>query len=251
MNNDTARHDTARHNGETEYERNQRFNPLVSYHHSRRYSNILALFESVARKTEGKPLDIVEIGCGYAKLFSVLNEQLAIDYTGIEIGAEAVETARSRYAHKSNFRMIHDSAADALPRLQRADIIVALETLEHIPEHDVVRIIEAVAAKRPRLFVCSVPVEIGPAVWLKNVSSLVMGYTRHREYLWRETFWAGLYQLDKMPPHSTGHKGFDWRWLAQTIRHNMKITEIRTLPVPMLPAAVALSVLLVAEPRES
>jgi hypothetical protein len=135
--------------------------------------------------------------------------------------------------------------------LQRADVLVALETLEHIPEHDVVRIIEAAAAMRPTLFVCSVPVEIGPAIWLKNVGSLVMGYTRHKEYLWRETFWAGLYQLDKMPPHSTGHKGFDWRWLAQTIRHNMKVTEIRKLPARMLPAAVAFSVLLVAEPRES
>lgn len=84
-----------------------------------------------------------------------------------------------------------------------ADIIVALETFEHIPEHDVVRIVEAVAASKPRLFVCSVPVEVGPAIWLKNVGSLVTGYMRHKEYRWSETFWAGLYQLDRLPPHGT------------------------------------------------
>jgi hypothetical protein len=134
--------------------------------------------------------------------------------------------------------------------LKRADIVVALETFEHIPEHDVVRIIEAIAASKPRFFVCSVPVEIGPAIWLKNVGSLVTGYMRHKEYSWPETFWAGLYQLDKLPPHGTGHKGFDWRWLAQTIRHNMKIKDIRKFPFSILPAAVAFSVFMVAEPRD-
>jgi hypothetical protein len=144
---------------------------------------------------------------------------------------------------------MHDSAASALAHLECADIVVALETFEHIPEHDVVRIVEAVAAAMPKLFVCSVPVEIGPAIWLKNVGSLVTGYMRHKEYSWPETFWAGLYQLDKLPPHATGHKGFDWRWLAQTIRHNMKIKETRMFPFGMLPAAVAFSVFMIAEPR--
>lgn len=245
MANDTTRHDT-----ETEYERNQRFNFLVSYLHSLRYRNILALFRTFQRQAGGKPINVVDIGCATAMLFSVLNERFTIDYTGIEINSEFVETARSRYAHNPNFHVVHDSVANALAILKRADVVVALESFEHIPEHDVVRIIEAVAAARPRLFVCSVPVEIGPAIWLKNVGSLITGYMRHKEYRWPETFWAGLYQLDKLPPHGTGHKGFDWRWLAQTIRHNMKINEIRKLPFSFLPAAVAFSVFMIAEPRE-
>ena len=222
----------------------------MSYLHSFRYRNILALFRAAAWETGGKPINVVDIGCAHAKLFSVLNERFDIDYTGIEIDSGFVETARSRYAHNPNFRVIHDSAANALANLKRADIIVALETFEHIPEHDVVRIIEAVAVANPRLFVCSVPVEIGPAIWLKNVGSFVTGYMRHKEYRWPETFWAGLYQLDKLPAHSTGHKGFDWRWLAQTIRHNMKIKETRKFPFSMLPSAVAFSVFMIAEPRE-
>lgn len=245
MTDDISRHDT-----ETEYEKNQRFNFLVSYLHSFRYRNILTLFKAIARETGGKPIRVIDIGCAHAKLFSVLNESFDIDYTGIEINSAFVEAARSRYAGYPNFCVIHDSAANALATLEHTDIIVALETLEHIPEHDVVRIVEAVAAAKPRLFVSSVPVEIGPAIWLKNVGSLVTGYMRHKEYRWSETFWAGLYQLDKLPPHDTGHKGFDWRWLAQTIRHNMKIKEIRRFPLSILPAAVAFSVFMIAEPRE-
>lgn len=245
MPNDTTRHDT-----ETEYERNQRFNFLVSYLHGVRYKNILALFRAAARGAGGKSINVVDIGCAHAKLFSVLNERFDIEYTGIEINSGFVETARLRYAHNPNFLVVHDSAVNALANLKRADIIVALETFEHIPEHDVVRIIEAVASAKPRLFVCSVPVEIGPAIWLKNVGSLITGYMRHKEYRWPETFWAGLYQLDKLPAHDTGHKGFDWRWLAQTIRHNMKIKETRKFPFFMLPAAFAFSVFIIAEPRE-
>jgi Methyltransferase domain len=151
----------------------------------------------------------VEIGCAHAKLFSLLNERFEIDYTGIEIDPVFVDTAQSRYGNNMNFRVVLDSAVNALPHMTNADIVIAFETLEHIPEHEVVRITEAVASARPKLFVCSVPVEIGPAVWLKNVGSLLTGY--HTEYRWRETCWAGLYRLDRLPPHATDHKGFGWR----------------------------------------
>jgi Methyltransferase domain len=237
--------------GETQYERNQRFNSLVAWLHSFRFKNIMAVFTELARQRQGTQIKVVEIGCAHGKLFSILNERFEIDYTGIEIDEGSVNTARSRYAHHKNFRVLHNSAELALTHLQNSDIVVALETLEHIPEHTVVRIVEAVAISNPRLFVCSVPVEIGPAVWLKNVGSLLTGYIRHREYRWAETFWAGLYQLDRVAIHGTGHKGFDWRWLTQTIRHNMEILEIRKFPVPFLSAALAFTVFIVARPRES
>ena len=236
---------------ETQYEKNQRFNPLVAWLHSFRYKHILQVFREFTQKNEGKKIKVIDVGCAHAKLFSVLNSQFEIDYTGIEVNPVFVETARSRYAHAPNFRVIHNSVANATSHMEDADILVSLETFEHIPEHEVVRIIEAIAATRPKRLVCSVPVEIGPAIWLKNVGSLVTGYMRHKEYRWAETFWAGFYQLDKLPPHRTGHKGFDWRWLAQTIRHNMKIIEIRKFPFGSLPVAFAFSVFIIAEPRKT
>ena len=238
-------------NTETEYEKNQRFNALVSWLHSRRHRTVFTLLEKISRANGDRPITVIDIGCAHAKLFAVLNGRFRIDYTGIEVNESFVAAARSRYGQHPNFSIVHDSATRALPALGRADVVVALETLEHIPEHDVVRIVEAVAAARPGCFVASVPVEIGPAVWLKNVGSLLSGYMRHNEYRWPETFWAGLYQLDRLPPHGTGHKGFDWRWLAQTIRHNMKIVQLRKLPFGWLPAPLAFSVYFVAEPRDA
>jgi hypothetical protein len=122
--------------------------------------------------------------------------------------------------------------------------------LEHIPEHEVVRLVERIAGARPKLFICSVPVELGPALWLKNIGAWLCRYPRYKEYAWAQTFWAGCYQLDKIPLHQTSHIGFDWRWLAQTIRHNMKIKELKRFPISWLPAAVSSSVFMVSEPRD-
>jgi hypothetical protein len=236
---------------ETQYERNQRYNPLVAWPHTFRYKHIISVFSDLSICKSGAQIKVIEIGCAHAKLFSILNARFDIDYTGIEVDEKSVNVARLRYAGNNNFRVLNNSAEHALSELQNADIVVALETLEHIPEHVVVRIVEAVALSKPKLFVCSVPVEIGPAVWLKNVGSLLTGYIRHKEYEWRETLWAGLYQLDRLPPHGTGHKGFDWRWLAQTVRQNMKIVQIRRFPISFLPAALAFTVFFVAKPRDS
>lgn len=219
---------------ETTYERQLGFNAITRWLHSLRYRETLALL---------KPFDtprVLEIGCAEAKLFDVLSRHMRLDYTGIDIREDFIQTACDRYAG-DNFRARVQSATD-LSGIS-ADVVVALETMEHIPEHEVVRIVEAVAAIKPKLFICSVPVEIGPSIWLKNLGSVLCGYNRHIEYTWRETFWAGLGQLDRIPYHTTGHKGFDWRWLAQTIRHNMRIVKVRHLPTSLLPST---SVLIVA-----
>lgn len=232
----------------TDYERQLSFNALTAWLHSLRYRSTLQVIASVAEGLD-RPLKVLEIGSAEGKLFGILDQRFSIDFTGIEIREDFIRTARARYGERKNFRVLQRSAID-LEGIDTPDVVIALETLEHIPENDVVRVVEAVAALHPKRFICSVPVEIGPSIWLKNVGSLLAGYNRHRiEYTWARTFWAGLYQLDRLPPHDTGHMGFDWRWLAQTIRHNMRICEMRRFPFRFLPAAVSMSIFMVAEPR--
>ena len=236
---------------QSEYERNQSFNAIVRWLHSFRYKHIVDIFRKLPSRGIENPVSVLEIGCAHAKLYGVLNEQFQIDYCGVDIRDSLLSIARGRYGQNDNFRVVVGSATsrEVLAGHGQPDVVIALETLEHIPEHDVVRIIESIAQLRPRLFVCSVPIEVGPAIWLKNVGSFLTGYSRHREYSWRETFWSGLYKLDKFPPHRTSHKGFDWRWLAQTIRHNMAIKETRLFPLPFLPAGLSTTVFFVAAPR--
>jgi hypothetical protein len=228
------------------YEKNQNFNPIVSWLHSIRYKYLIELFDQLKKENPDKQLKVVDIGCAHAKTFGILNERYNISYVGIELDQQFAETAKSRYGSKSNFRIINDSIENHYTELENVDFLMSLETLEHIPENIVVRLIEHIAAANPKYFVCSVPNEVGPIVWIKNVGSLLMGYMRHTEYKWSETLYAGLYQLDKVETHGNGHKGFDWRWLAQTIRHNRKITQTLSSPFRWLPKTFSVSVIFIS-----
>jgi len=131
------------------------------------------------------------------------------------------------------------------------DVIVALETFEHIDRPEVLTILAAIAKMAPRRFICSVPVEVGPAVAFKNLASALIGYIRHRDYTWRDTFWASVYRLDKVPVHNRRHIGFDWRWLAYSVRLFLPAMRRHNLPFWFLPAALSNSVLLVADCKPS
>ena len=129
-----------------------------------------------------------------------------------------------------------------------ADIVFALETLEHVAEDRVVRIVETVChVVRPRLFVVSVPVEIGPTVWIKALGSRIMGYDRGAGYNAADLFWAGLGQLNRVRTHEHNHRGFNWRWLEQTIRYNAHLRETRSMPFAWLPRGLATNVMFIAE----
>lgn len=231
---------------QTYYEKNQSFNPLVAWLHSIRYKYLMELFDQVESENPAKQIRVVDIGCAHAKSFGLLNKRYNINYVGIELDSHFAETAKSRYETHSNFRIINDSIENHYAELENVDFIMALETLEHIPEHIVVRLVETIAIANPKYFVCSVPNEVGPIVWIKNIGSLLMGYMRHTEYKWCETLYAGIYQLEKVQTHGTGHKGFDWRWLAQTIRHNRKITKIMSSPFRWLPKTFSVSIIFIS-----
>lgn len=207
---------------------------------------MIELFDQLKSENPDKQIRVVDIGCAHAKSFELLNQRYNISYVGIELNGPFSEMAKSRYDTHPNFRIINDSIENHYAELENVDFVIALETLEHIPEDIVVRVVEHIAIANPEYFVCSVPNEVGPIIWVKNVGSLLMGYMRHKEYKWSETLYAGLYQLDKVGTHGTGHKGFDWRWLAQTIRHNRKITKILSSPFRWLPKTFSVSIIFIS-----
>jgi hypothetical protein len=86
---------------------------------------------------------------------------------------------------------------------------------------------------------------------VKYLGSKLMGYRRSRIYTWRHAFWAGLYDLNRVPTHSVHHVGFNWYWLEQTIRHNAKLRESRSMPFRWLPKWLAPSVMFIAEPIDA
>ena len=206
-----------------------------------RYKNLEKIFQILLTLKE-KP-KVVEIGCAFGKSFEVLN-RVSCDFTyhGIEIRQDFVDIAIERYGTYANFDIHCCSVSDAFDLFSGADLIIGLETLEHIPENLVVKTLEAIRKSDFKYCYFTVPNEVGPAIIIKNIGSMVMGYIRHKEYTWTQTLHAGMYRLDVLPRHTTAHIGFDWRWLAQSIRHNMVISQRTKSPFKWIPSCVSPSI---------
>ena len=234
------------------YEATQNLNAITRFLHSFRFRNLADVFSELAQQIPDRPIEVLELGCGIGKAYEAISGRFRIRYRGVDIDEEMILTARERYGHDGTCEFVCADAAD--PKFfqpDSADIVIALETFEHIPENVVVRIVENIAhIVRPRLFVVSVPIEIGPAIWVKFIGAKLMGYSaRGPGYTWSYAWWAGLYSLNKLPPHGVRHLGFNWYWLEQTIRHNAPIRESRSMPFRLLPKWIAPSVMFIAEPR--
>lgn len=233
------------------YEAAQNYSGLNSWLHGFRFRHLVGTAQRLA--TPGRPLAALEIGCAYGKAFGALNAALPIRYVGVDPHPDFIAEAQRRYGAQANFRVVCEGGNSFVARegegLGALDLVFALETLEHIQAAEVMQLLDRIAALRPRRFIASVPVEVGPAILLKNLGSALTGYQRHREYTLAETLWAGFYRLDKVAPHACGHKGFDWRWLAHSIHQAMPIVRIRRFPVNWLPGALSTSVYIEAAPR--
>lgn len=236
-----VKRDSSRSKVVHKYEKNQQFNGVTRVLHLTRYRNL----EKIVGFFTGRPggFKVVDIGCGVAKAYETIkNAGADFSYLGIELEQDYVKIAANRYGQFSNFSIIHGSIENHFDEFDAADLIIGLESFEHIPEPLVVRTTEAIGKSKFEYLYVTVPNEIGPAILAKNVGSFLMGYGRYREYTWRETMAASFYNLEKVARHGTGHKGFDWRWLGQTIRQNCRIEKITVSPLPIVPKFLSPSI---------
>lgn len=244
------------------YEKQLNFNKVLSWVHSLRYKETIKLLKQKFdhpnsksdRTTTGlssspKPINILEIGCANAKLFELFNKIFNIDYYAIELDDIFYNESLEKFGHLPNFHIIHGSGSDpeSYKNLPEISVIISLETLEHMPKNEVVKLIDIVSNIPCMLFSCSVPIEVGLPVLIKNLLSFMFGYHRKNIYSLRETLWATIYRLDKLPPHEGMHKGFDYRWLINEINKKMPSPKVRTLPFNFLPVFLSNSVFIIAK----
>jgi SAM-dependent methyltransferase len=236
----------------TVYEATQNYSWLTRYLHSTRYKELLKAVASLKCDIGNRKIRVLDIGCGPGSAVRPLIEAFDVEYLGIDYDPTFINAAREKYGHREDCRFIVGDASDReLYKSFDADIVIALETLEHIPANRAVRVIEHVCEiVKQRIFLVTVPVEVRPSVWIKNWGASLMGYDRQSGNA-RETLWAGLYRLDKVPPHCGSHQGIDWRWLAQTIRVNTPVKQIHSLPFSFLPKFLAPNVIIIPEPPKS
>lgn len=234
---------------QTAYEARLNHSRLTRFLHGVRYKNLLGVVAALSGFRGGKPIRILDIGCGSAPAFGLLDPLFAIDYVGVEMRQKHCAVARDRFGDRPNFRAVRNIIGNCLTLIDDCDLVIALETLEHIPEDEVAVLIEHIGRAEIDGFYCTVPNEVGPAIAIKNLGSALIGYRRHREYSWRDTFHSATYRLDKVAPHGTGHKGFDWRALQRVIAAHLDIQAVHRSPYGWVPRAVSPSIGFYCTPR--
>ena len=228
--------------GAKNYDKIQNFNFITKFLHQTRFRNLEKLITQASIEKNGK-LKIVDVGCGPASAYKNIKQKgIAFDYIGVELRKDFCDIANDSFSQYENFKIICDSIENHFDKFADADVIIGLESFEHIPEPLVVRTIEAISKVSFMYLYITVPNEVGPAIFVKNIGSALIGYERYKEYEWRETFFASIYDLDRVERHETGHKGFDWRWLAQTLRQNTTILKKTSSPANFIPKFISPSI---------
>lgn len=97
--------------------------PILAAQHYARY-DWAAQFLPAAR--------VLDCSCGLGYGSVLLAEAGAAVVVGVDISPEAIETARRRYAHRRVTYQVADAFTLAPPEFGPFDVIVSLETLEHV-----------------------------------------------------------------------------------------------------------------------
>src|SRR5215204_6498274 len=110
---------------------------------------------------------------------------------------EQANSTRSAPDVRFENRDLRDMAEEGFRLPEPPDCIIALETMEHVTELDVPKIVDWLARmKVPTLI--TVPNEVGPALLVKNLGSALMGYRRHREYRIQDTLNAAFGRMERL-----------------------------------------------------
>lgn len=229
-----------------QYLNNQNLNFINRYLHSIRYKYIYEIFKDYQNSIDRK-INIVDIGCGHAHLFDILNSSFNIEYVGIDKSPRFTDHLESMKNKNNNFNFINDYAQKQSKLFMWADIIVSLETFEHVPDDQITDLITEIGRVRPDIFFSSVPNEVGPIVWIKNIYSALINYDRHKEYNLKDTFFSGIGMFHLVREHKAGHRGFDWRKLYKLINKNYEVSAILTSPYKFVPKMLSPSIYFVCK----
>lgn len=110
--------------------------------------------QAVYNLTAHRPLRILEIGCGDARVFYYLKQKYNIHYQAIEYSALSYFKAYNTFHADSNFRISFGDPAEAksYASLPSQDVVLCLYTFNFLPNEAIQKTIENVKRYCPKKF---------------------------------------------------------------------------------------------------
>ncbi len=172
---------------------------------------------------------VLDLGCADGMLMMSLDH-----YAGFSVGVDIYAPFLGWARRLSPGLRFMRACASALPFDPHSFTkVFCLEVLEHVEEParavaEIARVLEPGGAA-----VVSVPIEVGPALLLKQAAAWLSGYRRDESYTWRQLARSALGRPPEHPREG-GHFGFDFRAVETMLREHMRIARRRFLPCPAL-----------------
>lgn len=184
---------------------------------------------------------VLELGCFDGKAIDWLPGRPA-RYEGFDANWDGgLALARARWAGVPGVAFHEASTADemALGPADRFDLVLAMETLEHIPERHLDGYLDRLAAQCDGWIYVSVPVEKGPVFAAKWLAKAALFGDAER-YTAGEFLWATLGRTERVA--RSDHKGFDWNDIRRRLAERFEIVAVSGIPFRAWPAALSFGV---------
>lgn len=234
---------------EGHYAKKQLLNPisLIRWSHRARFQRALELIQPC------NGLELLDFGCGDGTFLAMLlgGGAAPASALGAELHQATLDDNRRRFAHVPSLDFILQSELDTPAHHGRYDVLTCMEVLEHVTDTmEYLMLFHRLLKPGGRLLI-SVPVEIGPAVVIKQSARQVAGWLRAGDYpgvtpyTWGElisSVFAGARQHVVRPINrdadgfeSHCHKGFNWKALKNSMESSFSVRKIGASPLAWLP----------------
>jgi hypothetical protein len=195
----------------------------------------LARFRWLARRAAAMappPRSVFELGCHDCRSLDWLPADVT-SYVGVDAGWNGgLDKARRTKFRLPQVELVEARTAAELQHVRgrRFDLVIALETLEHVQPADLPGYLDLLAEVTARRLLVSVPVEIGPVFLLKWAAKSVVRRLRGRcAYSAADVARLTLGRVEKVARN--GHKGFDWRNVVREIE--VRFADVRVCALPL------------------
>lgn len=202
-----------------------------------KYYAYLPLIHSLKYITFSKSSQVLDIGCSDGPFLPTLN------YYAKSIIANDILENRVREAknlidfnlNKSKKISLTCSDGQYLPfKDNNFEIIFCLEVLEHIvnPDQFIRELLRVL--KNNGILICTLPVEIGFSLLIRNFIGKIANFPRPNYKLKRYFQRVLLKKGGREYKGEIGHKNFDWRVIKDNIKLYFKVQKIKFIPINFL-----------------
>jgi len=215
---------------------------LYGRHHIQRFK---WLSKNIALMFPGRSsISVLEVGCYDGKTLDFVPVDIH-RYVGFDAGwGDGLDLARRRFANCDSYKF-HQSVepSDIANTPGRFDLIICMETFEHITPSKVGSYISAFAEKLQGFLLVTVPNEKGLPLLFKTVGAKLLGKCRD-SYGASEFANAFLGRMEFVP--RSDHKGFDYAALAKSLRGSFKHAQMEGVSPTKLPPQLSLTIGMIA-----